>query len=135
MLDEAAIALGTGAASSVLAYMLQGKADELRARISLIFRRGTAQEQSTALQVLEEHTTALAQRQITQAEVTDQWYRLLTAFLTAYPEAGPDIEGLRSSARPGTKTVNIGSQHNHGTGTFIGGDNHGGIHLSGQGDR
>ncbi|RST25302.1 hypothetical protein EF908_00305 [Streptomyces sp. WAC04770] len=132
MLDAAAIAVATGAASNVLAYLLQGRADVLRTRVSAIFRRGAAEEESHALRALDEHAEALEQRRVTQAEVTAQWSSVLTAFLTAYPEALGDIEALRSATPSGTKTVNIGSQHNHGRGTFIGGDNHGTIRVDGQ---
>ncbi|MGP3922474.1 hypothetical protein [Streptomyces sp. 8N616] len=135
MLDAAAVAVATGAASNVLAYLLQGRADALRTRISAIFQRGTAREESDALRALEEHAEALEQRRVTQVEVTAQWSSMLTAFLTAYPEARADIEALRSSTPSGTKTVHIGSQHNHGRGTFIGGDNHGTIRVDGQEDR
>ncbi|MEV4873783.1 hypothetical protein [Streptomyces syringium] len=135
MLDAAAIAVATGAASNVLAYLLQGRADTLRTRISAIFRRGTAQEESHALRALAEHAAGLEQRRVTQAEITAQWSSVLTAFLTAYPEARADIEALRSSTPPGMRTVNIGSQHNHGRGTFIGGDNHGTIRVNGQEER
>lgn len=127
MLDATAIALATGAASNVLAYLVQGQVDALRTRISSIFRRGDGEEESAALRVLDDHAAALAQRRITQADVTAQWGSLLAAFLIAHPETRADIEALRSSAPPATKTVNIGSQHNHGAGTFVGGDNHGTI--------
>ncbi|GHH08840.1 hypothetical protein [Streptomyces rubradiris] len=135
MLDAAALAVATGAAGNVLAYLLQGQTDALRTRISAIFQRGTAREESVALRALEEHAEALEQRRVTQAEVTAQWSSLLTAFLTAYPETRADIEALRSSLPSGTKTVHIGSQHNHGRGTFIGGDNHGTIRVDGQEER
>ncbi|PNG93451.1 hypothetical protein [Streptomyces malaysiensis] len=135
MLDAAAIAVTTGAASNVLAYLLQGRADALRTRISAIFQRGTAQDESDALRALEEHAEALERRRVTQVEVTAQWSSMLTAFLTAYPEARADIEVLRSSTPSDSKTVHIGSQHNHGRGTFIGGDNHGTIRIDGQEDR
>ncbi|WP_413800916.1 hypothetical protein [Streptomyces iranensis] len=132
MLDAAAIAVATGAASNVLAHLLQGRADALRARISTIFRRGTADEESDALRALEEHAEGLEQRRLTQTEVTAQWSSVLTAFLSAYPEARDDIEALSSSTPTDTKTVNIGAQHNHGRGTFIGGDNYGSVRADGQ---
>ncbi|NSC22254.1 hypothetical protein FM076_14070 [Streptomyces albus subsp. chlorinus] len=135
MLDAAATAIATGAASNVLAYLLQGRADALRARISTIFRRGTADEESDALRALEEHAEGLEQHRLTQAEVTAQWSSVLTAFLTAYPEAREDIEALSSSTPTDTKTVNIGAQHNHGRGTFIGGDNYGSVRADGQDER
>ncbi|RSO11614.1 hypothetical protein DMH18_08445 [Streptomyces sp. WAC 06783] len=135
MLDAAAIAIVTGAASNVLAYLLQGRADALRTRISAIFRRGTAQGESDALRALEEQAEALEQRRVTPAEVTAQWSSVLTAFLATHPEARADIEALSSSTPAGTKTVNIGAQHNHGRGTFIGGDNYGSVRADGLEER
>jgi hypothetical protein len=134
MLDAAAIAVATGAASNVVAYLLQGRADALRTRISAIFQRGTTQQQSDVLRALDEDAAALAQRTVAQADVTARWTGFLTAFLAACPEARADMEALGSAPSPGTKTVNIGSQHNHGTGSFIGGDNHGGINITGGGN-
>ncbi|MER8087259.1 hypothetical protein ACIO6T_10840 [Streptomyces sp. NPDC087532] len=54
----------------------------------------------------------------------------MTAYLAAYPDARTDLEALASAAPPATRTLNIGSQHNHGSGTFIGGDNHGGVTVT-----
>ncbi|MDX2693720.1 hypothetical protein PV416_09955 [Streptomyces ipomoeae] len=129
MLDEVAIAVATGAAGNVAAYLLQGQVDALRTRLSAIFRHGTEQQQSNALRTLDEDAAALAQQTTAPTDITSRWTGHLTAFLAAYPEAREDVEALASAA-PSTKTVNIGSQHNHGSGTFIGGDNHGGITIT-----
>ncbi|MFF9788666.1 hypothetical protein [Streptomyces nigrescens] len=131
MLDAAAIAVATGAASNVVAYLLQGRADALRIRLSAIFQRGTTQQQADALRTLDDDAAALAQRTVAQADVTARWTGFLTAFLAACPDARADVEALASATPPGAKTVNIGSQHNHGSGAFIGGDNHGGITVTG----
>ncbi|MER6101122.1 hypothetical protein ABT115_01930 [Streptomyces sp. NPDC001832] len=130
MFDEAAVAIATGAASNVVAYLLQGRADALRARLDAVFQRGTAEQRSDALQALEGDSIALARHTVTEAEATARWTRFLTAFLAACPDARTDLEALASAAPPATRTINIGSQHNHGSGTFIGGDNHGGITVT-----
>ncbi|MEV5950371.1 hypothetical protein [Streptomyces sp. NPDC051993] len=131
MLDATAIAVATGAASNVVAYLLQGRVDAVRTRIAAVFHRATPDQQAEALRVLGEDAAGLSQQTITQAEVTARWTGLLTAVLAAHPDAREDIEALASTP-PATKTVNIGSQHNHGPGTFIGGDHHGDI-RNGQG--
>ncbi|MFC7264210.1 hypothetical protein [Streptomyces lutosisoli] len=126
--------MSTGAASGVLSYLLQGQADALRTRISAIFRRGgNPQEESAALQVLDEHEAALARREITERTITDTWTELLAAFLDAHPDARADIEELKTTAP--TKTVNIGSQHNYGPGPFIGSDHYGDININTRDDR
>ncbi|MDX3839792.1 hypothetical protein ACFYZ2_12320 [Streptomyces sviceus] len=129
MYEEAVMAVSTGAASGVLSYLLQGQADALRTRISAIFRRGgNPQEETAALQVLNEQVAALARHEITGRTVTDAWTELLAAFLQAHPDARADIEELKTTAP--TKTVNIGSQHNHGSGAFIGSDHYGDININ-----
>ncbi|MFF4980781.1 hypothetical protein ACFY3O_12065 [Streptomyces sp. NPDC001046] len=121
--------MSTGAASGVLSYLLQGKADALRTRISAIFRRGgNPHEETAALRVLNEHAAALARHEITGRAVTDAWTELLAAFLDAHSDARADIEELKTTAP--TKTVNIGSQHNYGSGPFIGSDHYGDININ-----
>ncbi|MCX5410751.1 hypothetical protein [Streptomyces sp. NBC_00059] len=131
MLDEAAIAITTGAASNVIAYLAQGRTDAIRNRVSAIFRRGGTDQEDEALAVLANDTAALSQRRINQAEATARWAGLFAAALAAHPSTRPDIEALASTPPP-VKTVSIGSQHNHGSGTFVGGDNHGSIQSGSQ---
>lgn len=134
MYEEAVMAISTGAASGVLSHLLQGQADVLRTRISAIFNRGgNPADTAAALQVLDEHTTALARYEITGQTVTSTWTELLAAFLDAHPSARPDVEKLATAAP--TKTVNIGSQHNHGSGAFVGNDHYGDINIDTGGDR
>jgi hypothetical protein len=131
MLDEAAAAVATGAAGNIVAYLVQGHADTLRARIAAIFRHGGPERESEALRMLADDASALSQSTGNQAAATVRWTALLTAVLAAHSEACPEVEALAASAPAATKTVHIGSQHNHGSGTFIGGDNTGFIHLRG----
>ncbi|MEV8400598.1 hypothetical protein ACIQRJ_15845 [Streptomyces niveus] len=129
MYEEAIMAVSTGAASGVLSYLLQGQTDSLRARISAVFRHaGNPEEETAALQVVDEHTAALVRGEITERVITETWTRLLAALLAAHPDARADIEELSATAL--TKTVNIGSQHNHGPGAFIGNDHYGAININ-----
>ncbi|MEV4908650.1 hypothetical protein AB0N46_28880 [Streptomyces albidoflavus] len=134
MYEEAVMAVSTGAASGVLSYLLQGQADALRTRVSAVFSRGgNPQEAATALRVLDEHAVALARHEITARTVTDAWTEMIFSFLDANPSARADIEELMASAP--TKTINIGSQHNHGSGAFIGNDHYGDININPRGGR
>ncbi|MGW3012037.1 hypothetical protein ACWC9R_24860 [Streptomyces sp. NPDC001219] len=133
MLDEAALAVATGAAGNVIAYLVQGRAEAVRTRISAIFRHGGVGRDDEAMRLLDDDTASLAQHRISQAEATVRWTGLLTAALAAHPDARSDMEALAAFAPPTMKTVSIGSQHNHGSGTFIGGDNHGRIQPGRQG--
>jgi hypothetical protein len=115
MLDEVATAVVTGAAGNVIAYMLNGPVDALRAQVARLFRHGTEQEKADALSTLETDVAALAQQEASETDLTERWITLLASYLTAHPEARRDIETFaRASAANGT--INIGSQHNYGSG-------------------
>jgi hypothetical protein len=131
MLDEVATEIATGAAGNIIAYMLNGRVDALRAQVARVFRHGTHQEQAAALHAVEDDTAALAQQEASQADLTARWANLLLSYLTAHPEARKDVETL-AFPQVVNKTTNIGSQHNHGSGIFIGGDNYGTINPRGQ---
>ncbi|MEU9027444.1 hypothetical protein AB0D46_07895 [Streptomyces sp. NPDC048383] len=134
MYGEAVMAVSTGAASGVLSYLIEGQVDILRTRISAIFRRsGNPQEEATALQVLDEHSVALTRREITERTVTDTWTELFAALLDAHSDARTGIEEVTTSAP--TRTLNIDSQHNHGSGVFIGNSHYGDININTRDDR
>jgi hypothetical protein len=133
MLDEVAIAIATGAAGNIVAYMLNGRVDALRAQVARIFRHGTEQERSAALRTLKEDAVALTQQGASKTDVTGRWTSLLLSYLAAHPEAQGEIKAF-ASAPIINKTMNIGSQHNHGSGPFIGGDNYGDMTFRGEGN-
>lgn len=128
MLDEVVTAIATGAAGNIVASMLNGRVDALRAQFARMFRHGTEQERSVVLSALEDDAVALLQRRASETDLTGRWTSLLLAYLSAHPEAGGDIEAF-ASAPVISKTMNIGAQHNYGSGPFIGGDNYGNIHF------
>ena len=76
------------------------------------------------LRALEKDAVALTQQGASKTDVTGRWSSLLLSYLSAHPEARGDIEAF-AYAPVISKTTNIGSQHNHGSGPFIGGDNYG----------
>ena len=124
MLDEVTTAIATGAAGNIIAYMLNGQVDALRAQIVRIFQHGSEQERSLALHTVEDDVVALTQKKASESDVTGRWTGLLLSYLTAHPEAYGDIKAFASGPVV-NKTTSIGSQHNHGSGPFIGGDNYG----------
>lgn len=128
MLDEVAIAISTGAAGNIVAYMLNGQIDALRAQVAKMFRYGTEQEREAALRSLGDDAAALSQRKTSEADLTSQWSNTLLSYLTAHPEARGDIESFASSSVTGTTTI-IGSQNFYGSGPAFGGDNNGTINL------
>ena len=131
MLDEVATAIATGAAGNIIAYMLNGQVDALRGQVARIFRHGTEPERSAVLRTLKDDAVTLTQQEASKTDVTGRWTSILLSYLAAHPEARGDIEAF-ASAPVINKTMNIGSQHNHGSGPFIGGDNYGNMTFKGQ---
>jgi len=128
MLDEVTMAIATGAAGNVIAYMLNGRVDALRTQVARMFRHGTPQERATVLRGLDEDAVALKREGMSKADLTERWINLLASYLTRHPEARSDIEAF-GSLHAASRIINIGSQNNIGSGFFIGGDNHGDINL------
>jgi len=131
MLDEVTTAIATGAAGNVIASMLNGRVDALRAQVARMFRHGTPQERATILRGLDEDAGALKRKEVSKADLTERWINLLASYLTQHPEACRDIEAF-GSLHTERRIMNIGSQNNIGSGFFIGGDNHGDIKLQGE---
>ncbi len=131
MLDEVATTIATGAAGNIIAYMLNGQVDALRAQIARIFRHGSEQERSAVLRTLEDDIVALTQNLTSDTDITEQWTSLLFSYVTAHPEARADIEAFASDLVI-NKTISVGSQHNYGSGPFIGGDNYGNMTFKGK---
>jgi hypothetical protein len=123
MIEDAAIAISTGAAGNIVAYMLNGRVDALRNDIARIFRHGSDAEQSHALQTLERDEVALAENDATRASLTSQWRDLLLSYLTAHPEARKEVESFASLGAAGTTKVK--SMKHAGTGPQIVGPNFG----------
>jgi hypothetical protein len=126
--DEATTAIIIGAAGNIVAYMLNGPADALRTWVSKVFRAGAADQSPAPLRALEEDSLSLAQGTASEFDVKTRWTILLTSLLAAHPELRNEIDMMATTPVLGG-TINVGSQHNHGTGTFIGGNNYGGINT------
>lgn len=125
MIEDIAVAVSTGAAGNIVAYMLNGQVDALRGQVTKIFRHGTEQERSHALQALERDAVALGEHDATRAGLTNQWRDLLLSYLTAHPEAREEIESFASSSLSTAGTTKIKSMKHAGTGPQIVGPNFG----------
>lgn len=126
MLDEATIAIITGATGNIVAYMLNGHADAARAWVSRIFRAGGEGQQSAPLRRIEEDSAALLQGTATESEIRARWSVLLTSLLAANPELRTEVSAFATAPVPAS-VVNLGSQNNYGPGPFIAGHNFGSI--------
>ncbi|MFI9789099.1 hypothetical protein ACIHEI_37130 [Kitasatospora sp. NPDC051984] len=140
MLDPDLVTIATGAGGTIVASMITKGAIVARARIAGLFRRGTPDEQTAAINAFDNDARVLAE----WARVTDQnaelaaelagamdqisqeWARRIVEYVTAHPEALSDFEALAAAAT----VSNFGVQHNSGSGTFINGTVIGGVHNS-----
>jgi hypothetical protein len=130
MFDEVAMQIATGAAGNIIAYMLNGRVDALRAQVARMFRHGTEQERSAALRAMDEDAAALSQRRTSETDLTGRWSNLLLSYLTAHPEARGDIEAFGSSPVI-SDMMNVVSQSHYGSGPNIGRDNYGNMSFNG----
>jgi len=123
MIEDAAVAISTGAAGNIVAYMLNGRVDALRTCVVRIFRHGSDVERSHALQTLERDAVALAEDNATRGSLMRQWRDLLLSYLIAHPEAREEIESLASLGAG--SVIKIKSMKHTGTGPQIVGPNYG----------
>lgn len=133
MLDAETTAILTGAAGNIVAYMLSGRADALRSWVGRIFRRASEQQRSEQLRAVDRDIAALASRTTSETDVRARWAVTLATCLAAHPEARAELHALASTPT-GSKSMYVDEQHNHGAGTFIGGDNYGRINAAATGE-
>jgi len=98
VIEDIAMAISTGAAGNIVAYMLNGRVDALRAQVTKMFRHGNEQERSAALRALEDDAVALTQKKASETDITKQWRDFLLSYLTAHPEAQEDIASFASAS-------------------------------------
>ncbi|WP_143022175.1 hypothetical protein [Nonomuraea maritima] len=127
MLDPVVIAIITGAAGNVVAYMLNGEVDTLRAWARRIFGRGDQAASSAQVLAIEHDSAALTQGTMSKEEAKIRWKAIFETYLSEHPEVRPEIEALASSAVGGTEAMYVGTQRNEQDGIFIGRDNYGEI--------
>jgi hypothetical protein len=123
MIEDAAMAVSTGAAGNIVAYLLNGRVDALRNHVVSIFRHGSDVEQSHALQALERDAVALVENDATRASLINQWRDLILSYFIAHPEAREEIESFAFLDTVGT--TKIKSMKHAGTGPQIVGPNFG----------
>ncbi|MFE4517215.1 hypothetical protein ACFRMQ_23820 [Kitasatospora sp. NPDC056783] len=140
MIDPALFAVTTGAGGSIVASMITGGTQAIRARIVELFHRGTSEEQASVeaafdsdarrlaewARAAENDTNFTADLSRAAERVSQEWARRFSDYVTAHPEARPRLEALAMAAT----VSNSGNQHNTGPGAFINGNVAGGVHNS-----
>lgn len=133
MLDPVVLAIITGAAGNVVAYMLNGEVDTLRAWIRRIFGRGDQTAGAAQILAIEQDAAALAQGAMSKEEAEVRWKAIFETYLSEHPEVRPEIEALASSEVRSAQGMHVGIQRNEQNGIFIGRDNYGRISQPGRG--
>lgn len=124
MIEDITMAISTGAAGNIVAYMLNDRVDALRDQVAKIFRHGNAQERLHALQAVDRDAVALSEHDATRDGLTNQWRDMLLSYLANHPEARTDVQSFASSSTDMSKTK-IKSMKHTGTGPQIVGPNFG----------
>lgn len=125
MYDAELMAVATGAAGTLVAAIASSGAERMRVKVAHFFRRGTPGQQLAAAQAVDETAAQLASPSAEgQALAADVWVQLIAQHLAAHRDAMNEVDEL---AVPTPKPAKVRNQHNTGTGTFIGGDVHGGM--------
>ena len=127
MLDADVMAVLTGAAGNVVAYLLNGRADAAKKWLARVLRAATSEERTSTMQALDRDTAAVKSGQAVEAELQAKWLATLAMFLAQHPEARSEVEALAAATSDATGAQTIGSQINLGSGTIVGRDNFGDI--------
>ncbi|MDH6435712.1 hypothetical protein M2158_004189 [Streptomyces sp. SAI-144] len=125
MYDAELMAVATGAAGTLVAAIATSGAEKMRLKVAHFFRRATPEQQRTAAQAVDDTAAQLTSPSPeTQALAATAWAQLIAQYLAEHGDAVSEVDELAVPAPPASKVWN---QHNSGTGTFIGGDVHGGM--------
>jgi hypothetical protein len=128
MIDETTMAIITGAVGNMIANVMKGRTDALREWASRTFRSSKdsqGREEQTVMALVAD-SSALTNGSASESDIRMRWTALLAAWISTHPEALQEIAAM-ASYDTHVQHMTVGSQHNHGTGVFIGGNNYGGV--------
>ena len=125
MYDAELMAVATGAAGTLVAAIAASGAEKMRLRVAHFFRRANLDQQRAAAQAVDDTAAQLtAPTPEAQALAATAWAQLIAQYLAEHRDAMSEVDDLAVHNSTASKVWN---QHNTGTGTFIGGDVHGGM--------
>jgi hypothetical protein len=126
VIDETTTAILTGAAGNIVAHMLSNRLDSLRAWVSRLLRGEPEDAHRAILQKIDDDVLALNAGRVSAVDVSSRWGVLLATLLTGNPALRAEL--VEMATKPETSlVVNLGTQRNSGEGTFIAGNNYGGL--------
>lgn len=128
MYEAELMAVATGAAGSLVAAISTYGVEQVRAKVAHFFRRATPAQRSATAQALDDTAARLASpptdAEDVRATATRMWAELIAGYMAEHGDAVREADALVAVPERGS---NVWQQHNTGTGTFIGGDVHGGV--------
>lgn len=125
MYDAELMAVATGAAGTLVAAIATSGSEKMRLRVARFFRRAAPDQQRAAAQAVDDTAAQLTSLSPeAQALAATAWVQLIAHYLDEHRDAMSEVDEL---AMPDPPVSNVWNQHNTGTGTFIGGDVHGGV--------
>lgn len=121
------MAIATGAAGNIVAYMMSGRVDALREGIARIFRHAPDEQQADAQRALDTDAVALTEQSEQQPGVSLRWATRLAMELNEHPEVRQDVAAL---ARLNIADhLRITFHSNTGSGPYVAGNNNGLIFM------
>jgi hypothetical protein len=125
MYEPELLAVATGAAGTIVAAITTWGAETMRVRVGHFFHRATPEQQRAAVQAVNETVAQLDSPGADPAAIAaTTWTGLIARYVAEYPDALDEVGELSALTAPVSK---VWQQQNTGTGTFIGGDVHGGV--------
>ncbi|MFI7351508.1 hypothetical protein ACIBSR_35265 [Streptomyces sp. NPDC049936] len=125
MYDAELMAVATGAAGTLVAAIAASGAEKMRLKVAHFFRKANLDQRRAAAQAVDDTAAQLTSpTSEAQALAATAWAQLIAQYLAEHREAMSEVDELAVHNMPPSKVWN---QHNTGTGTFIGGDVHGGM--------
>ncbi|MBK3532687.1 hypothetical protein JHN61_28905 [Streptomyces sp. MBT67] len=128
MYDAELMAVATGAAGTLVAAIATSGAEKMRLKVAHFFRLANPDQQRAAAQAVDDTAAQLTSPSAEAQELAATvWARLIVQYLAEHRGAMSEVDQLAVPAPAASKVWN---QHNTDTGTFIGGDVHGGMTVN-----
>jgi hypothetical protein len=124
MFDDATVAIATGAAGNMVAYLLSGQVDAARRWVARIFRQASKEGRIEAQKALDRDAASLGERSLTEAEAKSRWAMRIGGELSIHPNIRTDVAAL-AVVGAGAHSVHIESHHNEGSAPYVAGNNTG----------
>lgn len=100
-------------------------AEKMRLKVTHFFRRATPEQQRAVAQAVDDTAAQLTSPSAdAQALAATAWAQLIAQYLAGHRDSMSEVHELAVPTPPASR---VWHQHNAGTGTFIGGDVHGGL--------